>query len=247
VEAKYVKLNDMISDLILKNKLHDALSFTEEVVSKNLSIEKDSFCEMIDFSNEFNEIYDRVTPYHIFLLDLIRSGEREIDHSRMLQKLLFFCSKEKEYPILKSFFKKLNLNLTIKNPQITAESKRIDILILDGKDYAIIIENKINGALDQPNQLANYINKMLDAGYASKHIYVIYIPKEDGKEPVPQSWTCNNKSYYDEFEGRFKIISKNELLQWLENDVSRLELTENDRNRYLQSTIEQYIYILKTI
>jgi hypothetical protein len=237
-------------------ELHDTLSFTDEVVSKNLSIEKDSFCEMIEFSNKFNEIYDKVTPYHLFLLELIRSGEREIDHSRMLQQLLF-CRSNGEYPILKSFFKELNLNLTIKDPQITAETKRIDILILDGKNYAIIIENKINGASDQPNQLANYINKIrYKEGYESKDIYVVYLPKEDGREPDVQSWINpeGNKSYYDEFEERFRVFSiKNKLLQWLENDVLELiendvlELSNNARNRYLRSTLEQYIYILKTI
>jgi hypothetical protein len=229
-------------------ELHDALSFTDEIVSKNINIEKASFCDMIEFSNEFNEIYDRVTPYHIFLLELIRSGEREIDHSRMLQKLLF-CRSNGEYPILKSFFKKLDINLTIKNPQITAETKRIDILICDGKDYAIIIENKINGASDQPNQLANYINKILDERYEGKYIYVIYLPKEDGGKPVPQSWVNprDNKPYCDEFKERFRVISKNKLLQWLENDVSKLELTNNGHDGYLRSTLEQYIYILKTI
>lgn len=82
---------------------------------------------------------------------------------------------------------------------------RIDILIEDSKQNAIIIENKIY-ASDQENQLKRYSN------YKRNNNKLIFYLNLDGSDP-------SENSYQDlEKDKHFKIISyKYDILNWLEN------------------------------
>ena len=60
--------------------------------------------------------------------------------------------------------------------------------------YAIIFENKVKGAGDQPNQLARYIDKTLKQGFKKDKIFVIYLP-HDEHEPEEYSWILDGKNY----------------------------------------------------
>jgi len=81
------------------------------------------------------------------------------------------------------------------------EYKGIDILIR-GKQYAIIIENKLKGAPFQPNQLARYIATMRKEGYLDDRIFVVVLPKDDIDNDdlynsvwqLPKDWQCTNSS-----------------------------------------------------
>lgn len=55
----------------------------------------------------------------------------------------------------------------------TVEGRRIDILIVWGNN-AVIIENKLNNAVDQPNQLKDYLKDTENKG--KKVLKVVYIP-----------------------------------------------------------------------
>lgn len=82
---------------------------------------------------------------------------------------------------------------------------RIDILIEDSKQNAIIIENKIY-ASDQENQLKRYSN------YKRNYNKLIFYLNLDGSDP-------SENSYQDlEKDKHFKIISyEYDILNWLEN------------------------------
>lgn len=57
---------------------------------------------------------------------------------------------------------------------------RIDILVTfdyNGKRYAIIIENKLNDAPDQPRQLARYNEYLNNLGYNESERFTVYIPR----------------------------------------------------------------------
>ena len=70
----------------------------------------------------------------------------------------------------------------VNKPTITAESNRIDVLIRE-KDYAIIIENKLKGAQYQRNQLARYINRLIqDYNYKPEQIFLVLLPKDCDNE-----------------------------------------------------------------
>ena len=111
----------------------------------------------------------------------------------------------------------------IEKPIIEAEievedSKRIDILAYEKGKYAIVFENKIWDAVEQPNQLANYIKGMREPkfGFTDEQIYIVYLPSTDEHRPTNTSW---NKTYQQAFESRYKSISFREgIIEWLESD-----------------------------
>jgi hypothetical protein len=225
----------------MKKTIEQALEFCDEMAKQKQEMTEWA----IEFSQEFIRKYDEVTPFHIFLIDLILKGMREIYHSRFLYKLLLYKDKDAKYPILESFCKTLLKfeNIKITKPEIEREKKNIDISVYDEKgDYFLIIENKVNDAPDQPNQLAKYINTAKEKMKDITKIYICYLPY-DGKEPKENSWENpdeNSKSYKDAFEGRFRIVSfRDEILEWLK----KLEI--DSEQKFLQAAIEQYAYLIE--
>ena len=96
--------------------------------------------------------------------------------------------------------------------------KRIDILIYEKGKYAIIIENKIWNATEQPYQLINYIKGVKEPmfGFSDNQIYIIYMPSTDEHRPTNVSW---DESYQQTFESRFRNISfRDSIIRWLESD-----------------------------
>lgn len=108
----------------------------------------------------------------------------------------------------------------IENPIIQAEvevkdSKRIDILAYEKGKYAIVFENKIWNAIEQPNQLTNYIKGMREPkyGFTDEQIFIVYLPSTNEHGPSHISW---NKTYQQSFASRYKSISfKEGILEWL--------------------------------
>ena len=96
--------------------------------------------------------------------------------------------------------------------------KRIDILAYEKGKYAIVFENKIWDAVEQPKQLANYIKGMREPkyGFTDEQIYIVYLPSTDEHKPTDTSW---NKTYQQAFESRFTSISfRGRIIEWLESD-----------------------------
>ena len=166
-------------------------------------------------------------------------------NSRILAKLFQYKNINGEYNILKSFIEYIKENnkdkdfgkIIIKEPRITQEEERIDIWIRDS-NYAIIIENKIYGAEDRNNQIANYIDKTKQYHYKDEQIFVIYMPSIT-RETSNQTWG----NYKNLYQSRFAIVSFCEdVIFWLNNRIlPNLTLKEI----YLKSAIEQYIDYLE--
>lgn len=114
-------------------------------------------------------------------------------------------------------------------PDVTALEKDIDVLV-EEVTYALIIENKVMGAPDQPNQLANYINKEKEEGYSNEQIFVVYINDE---EPELQSWG----KYRNEFKSRYARMDKMTFLHWLES-LDENMLKENRLYTRVQEAIK---------
>lgn len=219
-------------------------SFVDSINTKNTIVSAEIFDNVNKLSNSLIGIYKKEKsklPYHINIVDLLWANENA--HSRIFAELLKQNSLNK-YDILESLYDYLRIinsdfdRKPIK-PRITSEKDRIDLLILD-TDHAIIIENKIHGATDQPEQLARYIDKVKNQGFKENKIWVIYLTRY-GDEPENQSW----RNYKDDFLGRFFRISfRNDVLLWLEEAVLP---NCKIKDVYLKSTIEQYIDHLKGI
>jgi len=191
-------------------------------------------------------------PYHINLLDIWWPYEPE--HSAILCRILQCRTPSGEYEILKSLITFIGEQLgndafteiTVKNPRITKEDACIDLLVQD-EDYAIIIENKSNGASDQWKQLKRYVENVARRGYTSpekekttkqeRPIFLLYLPPFPGKEPEEQSWGTFKKSF--EVTGRYVNLSfRDGVIPWLKECVF-----PNVRNKdiHLLSALAQYI------
>lgn len=75
------------------------------------------------------------------------------------------------------------------NSIVVREEKRIDILIKGG-NHAVIIENKINNAVDQPGQLVRYYNSLVQEGCEVDAI--VYLTKDGNKTPSMEGSTTDD-------------------------------------------------------
>jgi hypothetical protein len=108
------------------------------------------------------------------------------------------------------------------------EGGRIDILIKDNENNAIIFENKIYAG-DQKNQIVRYFNAFPNAP--------IFYLKLDGSAPKPES-----KGELKEGKEFICISYQNDIINWLEQC-----LKEAVNKPLLRETIRQYIYLIKVL
>lgn len=126
-------------------------------------------------------------------------------HSDILKNILDpFTSVIGNSDFLKCFLELIDVNpntFNYQNASVERESERIDLLIYDEK-RAIIIENKINFACDQLNQLPRYYEKVTDPNgeYQKKVIKIVYITLTNKKNP--------SFEYSDEYKCYTSIIKE---------------------------------------
>jgi hypothetical protein len=113
--------------------------------------------------------------YSCNLFEIIQVSEPQI--SRIISSIFSYASN-KNYPIAQSFAKRFFEIEELINPHITAEVDRFDIAIRADNVF-IIIENKLNGANFQLNQMARYV-KIAHNKNASV-IKLIIIPSSNEK------------------------------------------------------------------
>jgi hypothetical protein len=208
----------------------------------------DSIVELLKLYNIIQDVKEeerKKLPYRFNVL--IDANPLEPDVSRILAG--FFMQKTKgEYRVLKDFvrtFWNASLAAMITNPKISTEETvigdcRTDILIYEKEKYAIVLENKIWDAVDQPHQLANYIDAMLSSryGFGKEQIYVAYLPKTNDHEPSLNSWKIQEGggSYKDEFQERYRLLDFAEkILPWLESSKAVQGINEEyfEHSRFL--------------
>lgn len=231
-------IQNLTNTLLLNGKITDNIYESE----------KSCFDAINELTTGFMKVYNNEKsklPYHINILDLIWANENA--HSRIFGELLNQNTGGK-FELLDSFTQYVaeinsNFNLSLATPIITTEKDRIDLLVLD-RNFALIIENKIHGAVDQGSQLARYITRVKKKGYPENQIYVIYLTRDGSKQIEDQSWKFENGiDYKDSFVHRFCQVSFREnILPWL-----KIHVLPNCRIKdiYLKSTIEQYIDYLE--
>jgi len=201
---------------------------------------------ILDALSGFYSVYSeekRKLPYSINLLDELHANENA--HSRILSKLLQFPEKIQDqtfYPILDLFLKKLEepfSNLVQHKLIITCEKHRIDLLIHD-TEYAIIIENKINGAVDQGGQLKNYYDKIKKSIPENK-IYMLYLSSHGGSPSIDSLPTEVRISLGNRYR---EIDYQNTIFSFLTNDVHKYITSNKEQDptvRNMQAALEQYI------
>jgi len=181
----------------------------------------------------------------------------EDGHSSLLKKLLHINGKHN----LNDFFIKSFVEEVLKCPfskQLLVETNLkagekgyVDILFYnEDKTIQYIIENKIKGAKDRPNQLYRYwINHIkTEEKNGKKGDYKIFYLTKNGDNPSTQSLSIpivssKNSKYFgmpDKLPIEVIPISyKKDVKKWLKNCLNQIEKTES--NIRLIVTLEQYV------
>jgi len=213
----------------------------DKIIVSHKNYEMEETNKILALTNIFNEKYKEEKskqPYHINLIDELHANENA--HSRILVKLLHY-KQDGKYPLLMGFlesltheYKHFNFSHFIKNPIITSEKHRIDALIID-RDYAIIIENKIHGAKDQPDQIKRYIDTITTYNIPEDSLYILYMTSWGGK-PTEDSFPLYLR---EKFKNRYLSISyRYDIINWLEVELRNpFRKTEE----FLDSTLLQYL------
>ena len=142
----------------------------------------------------------------------------EIEHSKILFRLLNY-TKNKEHYLLASFLKKLkndyprfSFSEVYSKYNLELEKSNIDLLIETSDGKAIIIENKINNAIDQEKQIERYVEVCKKLKYKEENIYIIYLTRSGG---LPSSGSFNIEQI-KQFGDRFISISYSDFIHgWL--------------------------------
>lgn len=134
------------------------------------------------------------------LLAAVKTQLRETAHSRILANLL-----EYDHEIRDSFLKKVfsdkdfsdndlfDKQLKGRDWKIFVEKNYMDIVLEDTlHENVIIIENKVNNAREQPEQIDRYVSHYLDKSQ-NRNVYVLYLKREDHYGPGPYSWSKNHE------------------------------------------------------
>ena len=106
------------------------------------------------------------------------------------------------------------------NYEIKREFNHIDVC-LENEFNFIIIENKVNDAIEQPHQIFQYVEEATKTG---KNVFVIYLNSVTRDFPTEKSLNgANGKSVFDLITGKhFVVLSyMYDILPWLdklEND-----------------------------
>lgn len=213
----------------------------------------DKICDLSDtdssklfsLASDFNDRYheeEHKLPCGFNLLNIIKPDENA--HSRILAKLFRYQNTEGEYVFLKSFLKFLNVpasSLKIDRPEITVELYRIDIFIQEKEKYAVILENKIHNAIDQPQQLQRYIDTVKKLGYKEEGIHIICLPATDTQQPIDNSWGKYEDSIIR--EKHYYLASFDRIvLPWLQGILSEeIDITLTVDLRYYAQYLEEIL------
>lgn len=157
-----------------------------------------------DYQEENNEkLDDNMNVFKMFS----KRYYYENFHSDILRFFLCPNEKHKEGPVfLFAFIDYLNTSFKKSIPKYNYESAtvereygrrengRIDLLIKsDATKHCIIIENKMNNAIDMKQQLPRYYDTMVGNGYTVDAI--VYLPLDVNKKPDQSSWNEVDKQH----------------------------------------------------
>lgn len=201
-------------------------------------------------------------PYQFDLIDLVNDGYKinENAHTRVLAAALSY-RKRGVYPLLTSFINLINRHCDasplvlpkMAKPTISTQfyvntdgtRGFIDTLIYEPKRYAVIIENKVENAAAQDQQIDRYVVSMVrDYDIPAERVYVVYTIRDENSY-VPEVEVTEAKEILgmsDKSRGRFAVLTyKEHLLAWFE-EVARFI---PDDEMQLSYGIQQYVDHLK--
>lgn len=211
-----------------------------KIVQTLASLTQESVLNTLSLSRSFRQCYienNEMLPVSINpLVDAhFNQRLRETAHSRILYSLLTGSNVVKKHFIKFFLDKDVSANdITIPYP----DKDRIDLTI-KGKNFFLIIENKVNGAQEQKKQVDRYVD-IASKTYPSKEIYVLYLNQDGYTYPSEYSLSSKVKMKLGK-----NFICKNykvDILNWL-YAVNRI--IPFDTEQQLKSSIVVYIGYLE--
>lgn len=176
-------------------------------------------------------------PFHLNVIEASCRGKfKETGHSLVLADML-------RHPKIQSSFLERFLGITQNYLDVTAETDRVDVA-LKGKNIFIIIENKVNAAEEQKNQVYRYVHEigMEKYGYTLSQIYVIYLNPTNRNLPSDYSLCDENheNNVFDELGSEhYNVLSyKYDITNWLRN-------LSIENEPHIESALDQYIDFLE--
>lgn len=176
-------------------------------------------------------------PLHINVITISAVGKlKETAHSSILQHLI------RHQTVLDSFMKSImgidKVRVHSKSVR-KAEQGRIDVSIYD-RDICVIIENKVNDAVEQPGQIFRYVQLALEAGYQEEQIRVLYLNSNHHEKPTDFSLTENGEN----LNRISKTIEDNIIVRDYAHDIyewiKELSPIIPNSEKYLISALHQY-------
>lgn len=200
----------------------------------------DGFKNSIKYGCLVSEIIERhlsLRPFHLNVIEAACHGRfKETGHSLVLADML-------RHSAIQSSFLNCFLGLQHEHLEVTAETDRVDVA-LRGKDIFIIVENKVNAAEEQKNQVYRYVHEigMEKYGYSLSQIYVVYLNPTNRNLPSVYS-LCDEKNEHNVFEelgiGHYTVQSyKYDITNWLRT----LSISGEP---HIYSALDQYIDFLE--
>ena len=212
-------------------------------IKKNFDV---IICRLIAYGKLLEEQSAKSTIY-FNVLDCLPMDE---NCNSSLLAALFKQNDNGRYQVLRDFVKSYvdeQLAEQISCPLIYTEEmvssgKRIDIYVYEPNKYAIIFENKIMNAPEQPNQLANYIEGVRAKGFVDEQIYIVYMPRTNNEGPTSVSWTNKRGfSYKSLYSCRYvKVSFEKGILPWLAK-IQKEMLTEQGVWKESIKVFEDYL------
>lgn len=211
-------------------------------VTQHLQYKEMANAELLSLSSQVGAIREEEIsqmPLHINVIMISAVGRlRETAHSSILQHLL------RNQLILDSFVKTIlgidNIKVRVKNVR-TAEQDRIDVSIYE-KGLCVIIENKVNDAVEQPGQVYRYVESAIEAGYSEDQILVLYLNSNHRTKPTDFSLTKDGCRIPQIVEANLIVKDySHDIYNWLIELIPLIPETE----KYLLSALHQYIDYLE--
>lgn len=196
-----------------------------------------------DTFQKFIECYSKYTkPFKFNILSEQQGHIVENSHTNILMKLLEYKEND-NYPFCESFCKNVfstwntpvSGDVKFDNEHFTKtestngkiKNGRIDGFISKENDFAIIIENKINGAGDQPEQILRYVDNTRNSGFKEDKIWIIYLTSVGGEPNKKEceaffytlGWRPLDAEEPFEHEHYAPISYRDNILPWLKEEV----------------------------
>ena len=190
-------------------------------------------------------------PYNLFTAWKMS----ENDHTKMFLALMRYRDASGRYALLNSFLNRFakgrdkmihyqnisDVNILF-NPRYKNDTANsfIDGLITftaNGRRIAVIVENKIYDAPDQPNQISRYIEHMTkDEGVDVNNVWVFYMTGDGSKEVEEQSYGCNAGT---DIGRRFVPLAYNsDIINWLKSDILEARIYPEALTSVVRSYVE---------